>query len=533
MSKSLLCLLLLLPSLAAAQSYDDEYYPFAVREEPQPMIVTDTTLFYRAVQVSEDAYGRITDFNLPQVSLRRRGQAFYDERIELDGIAVSWRHTAALRLLGAAEERAAGIAAESDAAGAAGGVRRFVFTPDEALTPHLASVRLTDRNYRVGAKVSSSLDVERGWRLRLAADARTGRDMHVEGVFTNALTAGFHLSKRFAGGAELSLLAVVPPSVRGTRLSSVEEAFTLTGDPLYNPAWGFQQGRVRNSRVRRECVPLGVATWRMPLSAKTSLALTLGGEAGLRRYSALGWYDARTPMPDNYRYLPSYTGDRESEQAWRSRDARYTQVRWDELIAQNRLAGGEAVYALEDRVERIGDVQADAAFVTELDGRLTLRYGGWVRRTSTRHYKQMRDLLGADYLVDIDQYLVDDDTYGNLLQNDLRHPDRRIGRGDRFGYDYTLAVREAGVRLHAAYRSDRLRADAGLVLSDGVIFRRGHYEKELFPGAQSYGASRRLHFTPYTLRASVGWAFTPRHYLSVALLAAARMPEAEELFFQP
>ena len=119
MSKSLLCLLLLLPSLAAAQSYDDEYYPFAVREEPQPMIVTDTMLFYRAVQVSEDAYGRITDFNLPQVSLRRRGQAFYDERIELDGIAVSWRHTAALRLLGAAEERAAGIAAENDAAGAA------------------------------------------------------------------------------------------------------------------------------------------------------------------------------------------------------------------------------------------------------------------------------------------------------------------------------------------------------------------------------------------------------------------------------
>ena len=43
MSKSLLCLLLLLPSLAAAQSYDDEYYPFAVREEPQPMIVTDTS----------------------------------------------------------------------------------------------------------------------------------------------------------------------------------------------------------------------------------------------------------------------------------------------------------------------------------------------------------------------------------------------------------------------------------------------------------------------------------------------------------
>lgn len=30
MTKPLLCLLLLLPCLAAAQSYDDEYYPFAV-----------------------------------------------------------------------------------------------------------------------------------------------------------------------------------------------------------------------------------------------------------------------------------------------------------------------------------------------------------------------------------------------------------------------------------------------------------------------------------------------------------------------
>ncbi len=129
LTKPLPCLCLLLPCLAAAQSFDDGYYPFAVREEPQPMIETDTALFYRAVQAAEDAYGRITDFNLPQVSLRRRGQEFRDERIELDGIVVSWRHTAALRLLGAAEERTAGIAAESDAPGAAGGGGRLVFPP--------------------------------------------------------------------------------------------------------------------------------------------------------------------------------------------------------------------------------------------------------------------------------------------------------------------------------------------------------------------------------------------------------------------
>lgn len=518
---------------AAAQHPDDEYYPFAQREAERPMIVPDTTLFYRAIQTADDAFGRIADFNMPQVALRRRGCDYGDERIFFAGLEVSYRHAAALRLLGAGEERVAGTEMLPGLTGGAGGMRSFGFGDGEPLTPYLASVRFTDRNYRVGARIAARARLGRGWEGGVAADARTGRDMHAEGVFTRALTAAFRLAKRFGRGCEVALLAVVPPSVRGTRLSSTEEAFTLTGDPLYNPAWGFQNGRVRNSRVRREVLPLAVASCRMPLTASTAFAAALGAEAGIRKYSALGWYDARTPMPDNYRYLPSATGDRETEEAWRGGDARYTQIRWDELIAQNRLAGGEAVYAFEDRVERRTDLQADAGFTTVVDRRLTLFYGLFCRRTGSRNYKQMRDLLGAEYLVDIDRYLVDDDTYDNLLQNDLRHPDRKIGRGGRFAYDYSLLTREAGVRMQAAYRSDRLRADAGFTLGDAVVFRCGHFEKELFPGRLSYGRSRRMRFTPWTLKAAAGWAFSPRRYLALTLTAAAETPDAADLFIQP
>ncbi len=535
MPKSFLCLLLLLlPCAEAAAQYpDDEYYPYAGREQSRPMLTTDTTLFYRAIQSADDLFGRLTDFNLPQVAIRRRGRNFRDEYTLFSGLEFSWRHTSVLRLLGAEEQRTAGAGLLPGHTGGAGGMRAFGFEEDEPLMPCLASVRFSDRNYLLGARVAASGRFGRGWSAGAAVDARTGRDMHVEGVFTNALTAAFRLAKRFDGNRELSLLAVVPPSVRGTRLSSTGEAFTLTGDRLYNPAWGFQNGRVRNSRVRRETVPLLLASFRMPLSAATSFAAAAAVEAGLRKYSALGWYDARTPMPDNYRSMPSYTGDRETEEAWRGRDTRYTQIRWDELIAQNRMAGGEAVYALEDRVERLCDVQADAAFATVVEPRLTLHYGLFFRLSDTRRYKQMRDLLGAHHLTDIDRYLIDDDTYNNLLQNDLRHPDRKIGRGDRFAYDYSMRVCEAGVRLHAEYRSDRLRADVAFSLRDAAAFRCGHYEKELFPGRLSCGRSRRMRFMPYTFKAVVGWAFTPRHYLEVAAMAGTRMPEAENLFFQP
>ena len=261
-------LFLLFPCAAAAQYPGDEYYPYAEREERRELLTTDSTIFYRAVQSPSDLYGLRTGFNLPQVALRRRGLDYTLERTSLMGVAVSYRYLAALRLLGAEEQRYAGLAAAPGEPAAAGGMRAFRFSDGEPLQPFLASVRFTDRNYLVGAKAAVSASPGDGWRISAALDARSGRDMHVEGVFTNAVTAGLRLARRFGEGHELSVLCIVPPSVRGTRHSSSEEAFTLTGDRLYNPAWGWQDGRVRNSRVRRETVPLALAAYAGSAIAK-------------------------------------------------------------------------------------------------------------------------------------------------------------------------------------------------------------------------------------------------------------------------
>lgn len=528
-----LCLLLFTVCRAFGGAPLDEYYPYAEPEERMPLPVTDTTLFYRAVQTAPDLYSAQADFNLPQVAVRRRGQDFGAETATVSGLEIPYRYFTLLRALGAAETLFPGLGMTPLQAGAAGGVREFRFANAVPLQPYRASVRFSDRNYLLGARFSLDRELSSGWRIAAAADARTGRDMHVDGVFTNALTAGFRLAKRFKERHDLALLLIAPISARGTRLTATREAFELTGDPYYNPAWGFQNGKVRNSRVRRDAVPLGHLSFRTEISPVTTFAAALGVEAGVSTYSALGWYDARTPMPDNYRYLPSYVSDTETETAWRSNDTRYTQIDWDRLLAVNRMKGGEAAYTLEDRAERLCNLRFDAAFSTELIPGLTLDYGAFFTREHSRFYKRMRDLLGGEYLVDIDQYLVDDDTFGNLLQNDLRHPDRLIREGDRFGYDYALVRREAGLRVHAAWRADRFRADVAMRLGDAVVFRRGYYEKELFPGERSFGRSRRLHFTPWTLKALAGWAFSPRTYLGATVAAGAVAPREEDLFFQP
>ena len=522
----------LMPALGAP-AQEPEYYPYETEsEERREALLTDSALFYRAVQSPDDLYDAVAGYNLAFVRTARRGMAFEPCPTTVEGFAVPVRHAAALRALGASEVRRAGLEQAPGLHGTANGVRDFRFE-GEPLPAGRLSAGLTDRNYRGVVRFSWRGAVGRGWHLAATADARTGRDLHVGGVFTHALTAAFRAAKRFGDGHGVSLLLVVPPSMRGLRATSTDEAFTLTGDRLYNPSWGYQDGKVRNARIRREFRPVAVLAGTFRLGETTDLEARAAVEAGRSEFSTLGWYDARTPMPDNYRYLPSYAGDAATEEAWRSRDPRYTQVDWDALHARNRMAGGEALYALEGRVERLCRLHLDALFATRFDERIVLRYGAAAHYRSSRNFKRMRDLLGADFLTDIDQFLIDDDTYGNRLQNDLRHPGRRIVAGDRFGYDYALVTAGADVRVQAEYRADRFRADFGASAGSAAIFRRGHYEKELFPGARSYGRSSVLRFAPYAFTLSAGWAFTPRTYLGASVMIAARTPDADDLFWQP
>mgnify|MGYP007041168327 FL=1 len=112
------CLLLGLLTVcgAAAQHPDDEYYPYAARQEERtPLLLTDSTLFYRAVQTTSDLYAEHTAFNLPYVSVKRRGLNYRDESASVGGVPLSSRYFGAMRLLGADEVRYGGLAAADGA----------------------------------------------------------------------------------------------------------------------------------------------------------------------------------------------------------------------------------------------------------------------------------------------------------------------------------------------------------------------------------------------------------------------------------
>lgn len=533
MIRSLLSsLLVLLPCMASAQLSDDDlYYPYAEPESRFEEPISDSALFYGVQRTPEDRCGIEARFRLPRVTIRRGGESFDAERATLFGIGVPYGRFGMLRLAGAEEQVGLPLSMTAEALGSTGGLRRFRFAEDAPLRPFRLAARTSNEGYRLGVQASAERTFRGGWHAACAVEGRTGRDARIEGVFTNALAAAARLSYRRPSGLDATLFVVLPFSMRGLRSASTEEAFRLTGDRFYNPSWGFQAGKVRNARVRRELLPYAVAALRLPLGG-TTLTLSAGGEAGVLRTSALDWYDARTPLPDHYRNMPSWTGDRETDEAWRSADPRYTQIDWDALVARNRLNGGAALYALEDRVERRCDLTLRAAFESRL-GAVTLDYGVRASLLRNRFYKEMRDLLGASCLIDIDRWLVDDDAYANRLENDLRHPSRTIREGDRFGYDYAFVRQRTAGWLRAVCRSGRWHAEAAFEAGADRLHREGRYEKELFPGNGSYGRSRRIEASPWTAKAAVSHAFSPRSTLEATVAAGAEPQSAAHLFVQP
>ena len=514
--------------------HDYRYYKLFEEPLPQEQAAEERTDSVAIAPIAKRYAWRAFDYNFRFVRTMRRGASFTEHRTTLGGITIDGLYRSTASRLQLADNDADGIALDTSLAGGAFGNTEYRC---DTLLHERTSVafNLSSRNYLAGINAYTVQRLGRGWSFAADISARTGRDAHIKSVFTNELSLNAAATKQFDSLHRLSLVLLLAPSERGTRQASTREAFALRGDNLYSPAWGYQNGKVRNSHIRRETVPTAVAIYEGRITERTTLSAAAGASVGIKRYSILDWFDAQTPAPDNYRRMPSYFGEEVVSDAvadaWRRGDSRYTQINFDELIARNRLSDGEAVYAVADRVERVTRLQGRAAATTASGKHTKITYGIAALYDRSRHYKQMRDLLGAEYVTDIDHYLIDDDTFGNALQNNLLAPDRRIGRRDRYGYDYALAHSAVSAFGAVSYRKSRLRVNAALEVGYSSVVRRGFYRKELFAD-NSLGRSRSIRLAPYTARLAVGYDISARHAVQFGAIALGEMPDKEELFLQ-
>lgn len=405
----ILALLVALSLLSAeAQELSENYY----RENPDwldPELWVREGEYHSMPQIINSPFERYARWGFSFVSYSPRGESDNSLTTRLGGVDVAspldrYPNYTFLNLLRRVPARRTDLWSNAHSRWGAD-VRSEVFntSPHSLSERHLLRAQLSSRTYLLGTSFSSVGRLDSLWSYSLLVGGRWGRDGNIEGVFTEEEQLWLSAERVWGEGVErrLQMALMVAPTVRSGRSWNTEEVFALAGNNLYNSYWGYQQGKVRSSRVRRECVPTLYASFDVDDSyILSNLNISTLISAGRKSRTQLSWADAPNPLPDYYLYLPSAQSDPEvallAREVWLRGDERFTQLDWQGLYDINSLSTDGARYALMEEMEDVvsAKVDASAAFAGTKDVRLGVRLSHHV----TNNHIAPRDLLGAQRL---------------------------------------------------------------------------------------------------------------------------------------
>lgn len=362
----------------------------------------------------------------------------------------------------------------------------------------------TNRNYQQRAMFSHHTGLNRkGWAFSALIGGRYAKEGNVEGTFYNNLAYFLGVEKQWDNGKQsLSLSTFGSPVQRAQQSASVQEAYDILGDNLYNSYWGFMpDGTKRNQRIVTSYDPTALLSYIYKINRVTKLTSGLGVHYNRYGTTALNWFNnASDPRPDYYRYLPSYTSGtyntldakyKADAEFWmgsgKGNDRGRSQLQWGEMYEANRnnnLYGvnKSAMYILEERRNDALESSFNTTLERKLNEEITLVVGLNARYTLGRTFDVVADMMGAQYLVDIDKF-GERDFPGNedVKQNDLNNPNRVVRKGDIFGYNYDNHVYAGNLWAQMHHNYEKIEFFYAVKLTGTSFYRYGHMKNGRYP----------------------------------------------------
>lgn len=411
----------------------------------------------------------------------------------------------------------------------------------------------SNRTYRNRAMVTwSSGLTKNNWAITGSYSHRWSEHGYELGTFYNASSFFLAAEKRINSRHSLNFTALDAIYERGVAGGTTQEVYDLMNDNYYNPYWGYQNGEIRSSRVRTNNKPLFTIAHYWKPEENLDIQTTAGYWFGKSGYTALNWYDVADPRPDYYRKLPSfYTNPEDSTSiasAWQT-DPAVSHIDWESFYFANRkniysvtdeggvhgntISGNRSKYIVEDRRNDLSQFQLNTRAAWDITDRLNLTGGMLIDIYRGHNFNVVKDLLGGDYWLDVDQFAERDfPDDPDALQNDLNYPNRAAVEGDIIGNNYYTFQQGTtfwgtGRYTHRRY-SLYISADARLTR----MWREGLMKKGLFPD-NSLGESDRLKYLTWGVKTGGDIRFTGRHMITFNALASTNPPLYRNSFLSP
>ena len=347
-----------------------------------------------------------------------------------------------------------------------GGSNNYNFRPASMPSGHRLTLSGANRNYTLrGMYTFNSGLNNKGWAFSANVTYRWASEGYVEGTFYNSLSYFFGVEKVFGDGQHsLSLVTWGNPTERASQGAGTDEMYWLANDRYYNPYWGYQNGKKRNSRVVNDYSPTAMLTWDWTIDHNTKLTTSLLGKYTMYQSTKLNYNNADNPHPNYWKNMPSSYYDvwddtdeaNRTPQALEDWNRAYTfwtsskanrQINWDRLYYSNNQAaaqGQDAIYYIQAKHNDALTLTLASTLNKQLKKNMLWNVGIMASTNKGMHYQTMEDLLGATTYHNINTYALGTyDRNSDEIQYDLNHRNAIIGEGDRFGYDYNLLVNNA------------------------------------------------------------------------------------------
>jgi hypothetical protein len=411
----------------------------------------------------------------------------------------------------------------------------------------------SNRNYNNRIMLTHSTGLNsKGWAFSFSGSRRWADEGYSDGTFYDGWSFFAGVDKRFNDRHLLSFVAFATPTKNGRQGASVSEMANLANDNFYNPLWGYQNGKKRNSSVAKSFQPIGILTHDWKVTDKTSLVTAASVTIGKRSTTGLDWYNAADPRPDYYRYLPSYQldpvyGAQVADEL--RNDVNKRQINWDVLyntnygardvvhnvngIIGNDVSGRRSRYIIEDRIINTTKYNFNSTLNTSVSENIIFTAGITYQSQKNHYYKEVDDLLGGEFYVDVNQFGERDfPSNPNAGQNDLNNPNRIVREGDKFGYNYDLNIKRGSVWLQGVFKFRKIDIFVATEHSYTSFFRYGNVKSGLFAN-NSYGKSVTQNFYNSGIKGGVTYKIDGRNYIFANGSYASRAPFFENAFIAP
>ncbi len=516
------------------------------------------------LQSSRDVFLNAAAFDFSQTFFRPRGLGSEYGKLLINGIEMNkfydgrpqWSNWGGLNDVQRNQVFSNGISPGDYSFGGLGGTTNIIMRASKYQKGGRLSLAGSNRSYtgRIMGTYASG-EQKNGWYYAISLGRRLAEEGYVEGTLYDANSFFLALEKKINPSHSINLAGIYTPNIRGRAAALTEEVFELRGR-TYNPYWGYQNGEIRNARIREIKEPMLMLNHYWQLSENIALnsnvayqfgeisnsridygGTTLTGLNGQASYFGSG----ENPDPVYYQKLPSYflrfENDENFEAAYLARNeiVENGQLNWEALYSANNTAvenNQNVIYALAEDVNRDRQFSVSSILDWKMNANFKLISAFRYNRLNSSNFARIKDLFNGNSFLDIDVFARDENTTGESAQSDLQNFNRLISEREPYKYDFDIDAEEADLFTQFQFANRNWEVYLGGNIESVTYQRKGNYQNGLFP-ENSLGKSAIAEFLNFGVKTGAVYKFSDRQNIEFNTAYFTKAPGYRNTFVNP